>query len=64
MYLVFIQLTVLVLLFTLILESDNNETDEDIHHEECDDDNVNNVVHCHHLSVVMNRAFIFGVGVD
>lgn len=51
-------------MFTLILKGDNNETDEDVHHEECDDNDVDYVIDGHHLSVVMHWTFILRVGVD
>lgn len=39
-YLVLVQLTVLVLLLPLLLKGDDNKTNKDVHHEEGDDDNV------------------------
>lgn len=39
-YLVLVQLTVFVLLLSLLLESDDNKTNKDVHHEEGNDDDV------------------------
>lgn len=44
-YLVLVQLTVLVLLLTLGTEGDDDEAHKNVHHEECDDDNVYNEEH-------------------
>lgn len=41
-YLVFVQLTVFVLLLSLLLEGDNDEPHKYIHHEEGDKDEVDN----------------------
>ena len=46
-HLVLIKAAVLVLLFTFILEGDDNETYEDVHHEEGDNDDVDDVVNSH-----------------
>lgn len=39
-YLIFVQLTVLILLFSLLLEGDDDEAHKYIHHEEGDKDEV------------------------
>ena len=39
-YLILVQLTILELLLSFILEGDNDETNEDIDHEECDDNDI------------------------
>lgn len=44
-YLVLVQFTVLVLLLTLGTEGDDDKAHKDVHHEECDDDNVDNEEH-------------------
>ena len=43
-YLVFIQFAIFKLLLALGLEGNNDETDKDVHHEEGDDNNVNDIV--------------------
>lgn len=63
-YLILIELTIFVLLLTLVLKCDDNETDEDVHHEECDDDDVNDVVSGHYRPKIMNWSMILFVGVD
>lgn len=62
-YLILIKATVLVLLFTLILEGHNNKTYEDIDHEEGNDDDIDDIVNCHHRPVVMYWSHILCVGV-
>ena len=42
-YLIFIQLTVLVFLFSLVLEGNDDKTYEDVHHEESNDDDEDEV---------------------
>ena len=46
-HLVLVKAAVLVLLFTLILERNDNKTYEDVDHEEGNDDDVDDVVDCH-----------------
>ncbi len=58
-YLIFVQFTVRKLLFTFILESNNDETDENVDHEEGDDDNVYHVEDCDEWSVVKKRPVVF-----
>ena len=55
-HLVFVQLAVLIFLFTLVLESDNNEADEDVHHKEGDDNDVDEIKESHALSRVISRT--------
>ena len=62
-YLVFIQLAVFIFLFTLILEGDDNKTYEDVHHEEGNDNNVDEEEDGHGLPMVVDRADIFCVRV-
>ena len=52
----FILLTVFVLLLSLGLEGDDDETDEDVDHEECDHDDVDEVEDGNHWSVVVYRS--------
>ena len=44
-HLVLVQLTVLVLLLALGTEGDDDEAHKDVHHEECNDDDVDNEEH-------------------
>ena len=60
-YLIFIQFAVLILLFTFILKSDNDETDEDVDHEEGDDDDVDEVIAGYERSEVVHRPLVFFV---
>jgi len=46
------------------LEGDDDETDEDVDHEECDDDDVDEVEDGHQGAVVVDRADVLCVGVD
>lgn len=62
--LIFIELAVFVLLLSFVLEGDDNETDEDVHHEERDDDDVNDVVGGHYRPKVMDWSMILFIGVD
>ncbi len=64
MNLIFIQFAVSVLLFSLVLKGDNNETDEDVDHKERDDNDVNKVEASNHRSVIMHGTHILGVRVD
>jgi len=63
-YLIFIELAVFVLLLALVLEGDNNETDEDVHHEERDDNDIDDIVGSDYRSKIMNWSMIFLVRVD
>ena len=62
--LILVQLAVLVLLFALLLECDDDKTDENVDHEERDDDDVNEVEDGDRLSVVVYRAQTLAVRVD
>lgn len=44
-HLILVQLTVLVLLLALGTESDDDKAYKDVHHEECNDDDVDNEEH-------------------
>jgi len=63
-HLVLIELAVLVLLLALVLEGDDDEADEDVHHEEGDDDDVDKEEYGDALSVVVNRTYVLLVRVD
>lgn len=60
-HLVLVQLTVLVLLLALFLESDNDEAHEDVHHEEGDEDDVNDEEDGNVHTVVEDGAHVFFV---
>lgn len=62
--LVLVQVAVLVLLLALVLERNNNETYEDVHHEERDYNNVDDVVGGHDRPEVVDGAAILLVRVD
>jgi hypothetical protein len=53
-YLIFVEFAVLVFLLTLLLECNDDEADEDIHHKECNDDDIYEVKYCNFHSVVVN----------
>lgn len=63
-YLIFVKAAVLVLLFTLILEGNDNKTYEDVDHEESNNDDVDDVVNRHHGSVIMYWPLVLCVGVN
>ncbi len=63
-YLVFVQLAVFVLLLSLFLEGDNNEAHKDVHHEEGDEDEVNDEEDGNLNAVVVNWANVFQIRVD
>ncbi len=63
-YLVLVQLTVFVLLLSLLLECHNDETYEYVHHEEGDDDDVDDEEYRDDHTVVVDWANILCMGVD
>jgi len=63
-HLILIELAVFVLLFALVLKGDNDETDEDVHHEERDYDDVDDVVGGYYRPKVTNWSVILFIGVD
>lgn len=62
-YLVLIQLTVFIFLLSLLLECDNDETDEDVHHEEGNDDDVDDEEDGDDHAVIVDRPDIFSMRV-
>jgi len=54
--LILVELTVLVLLFALLLECDDDKADKNVDHEERDDDDVNEVEDGDILAVVVYRS--------
>ena len=63
-YLILIELTIFVLLLTLVLKCDDNETDEDVHHEEGDHDDVDDIEDRDDGPVVDGRSQILGARID
>jgi len=64
MNLVLVELAVLVLLLSFLLERYDDETDEDVDHEERDDDDVNKVENSDSWAVVGLGTTILSVRVD
>lgn len=62
--LILVKVAVLIFLFALVLERDNNETDKDVHHEERNDDDVNDIVSGNDWPEIVNRTVIFRIGVN
>lgn len=46
------------------MERDNDETNEDVDHEECNDDDVYDVIGSDNWSEIVNWAVILRIGVD
>ena len=63
-YLILVQFAVLVGGLSLVLEGDDNETDEDVHHEEGDDDDVDEIEDGHDGPKAVDRTHVLSVGVD
>ena len=63
-YLIFVKLTVLEGCFALGLEGHDDEADEDVHHEEGDDDDVDEVEKRDIGTIVVNWTMVDFVGVD
>lgn len=51
-------------MFTFVLKCDNNETYEDVDHEEGNDDNVDNIVNCDDGPKIVNRPVVFCVRIN
>ena len=63
-YLIFVELAVFVGGLSLVLECDDNETDEDVDHEEGDDDDVDEVKDCDNWTVVVKGTAVLLVRID
>ena len=63
-HLVFIQLTILVFLLSLILEGDDDKTHEDVNHEEGNDNDEDEIEDGHSWPIVLDWTFAFCVRVD
>ena len=57
-YLVFVQLTVLVLLLALTLKRDDHKTHKDVHHEEGNDDDKHKIEDGHQGAIAMYRTLV------
>ena len=57
-HLIFIKLAILVCRLSFVLEGDDNETDEDVDHEEGDDNDVDEVKDGHDGAVVVQWAVV------
>ncbi len=56
-YLILVKLAVLVFLLSLVLEGDDDKTDEDVDHEECDDDDVDEEEDGDGWTMVVDRTY-------
>ena len=63
-HLILVELAVLVGGLSLVLEGDDDETDEDVDHEEGEDDDVDDVEDGHVRTVVVHGTHVLGVRVD
>ena len=62
-YLVLVQLTVLILSLSLFLEGDDDKAHKDVHHEESDEDDIDDEEDGHLHAVVVDGAGVLLVGV-
>lgn len=62
-YLIFVQFTVFVFLFSFVLKCDDNETNKYVHHEECNNNNIDDVVCCNNWPEVVDGSPVFCIGV-
>lgn len=63
-YLVFVQLTVFVLSFTLLLESYNDETYKDVHHEKGNENEIDYEEDGNAHAIVVYGAHVFRMGIN
>lgn len=64
-YLILIQVTIFEFFFVIItLKGDNDKTNEDVHHEEGDDDDVDHEVESHMNSIVSDWSMVDSCRVD
>lgn len=63
-YLIFIQFTILVLLFSFILKSNDDKTNKDVHHKESDNDDKDKVENGDKRLVVINGSVVLLVGIN
>ena len=63
-YLIFVKLAIFVRWLSLLLEGNDNETDEDVDHEESNDNDVNEIENGNNGSEIVYGAIIFSIGVN
>ena len=63
-YLIFVKLAVFVGRLSLLLEGNNDKTDEDVHHEEGDDNDVYEIKHSNYGPEVMDGSNVLSIGID
>lgn len=62
--LILVQFTILVLLFALILEGDDDEAHENVDHEEGNHNDVDYVEHGHEGTIVVDGPYVQGVRIN
>jgi len=62
--LIFVQLTVLVFLFSLFLKGNNDKTNKYVHHKESNNDDVDDEKNGDLHSVVVHRSYILAIGIN
>lgn len=62
--LVLVQLTVFVLLFSLLSKSDDDKTHKDVHHEECNDDDIDDEEDGDLHPIVVDRTRILPISIN
>lgn len=60
-YLIFVQFTVLVFLFSLFLECNNDKTNKYVHHEESNNDDINDEENGDLHSVIVDWANVLSI---
>ena len=63
-YLIFVKLAVFIGRLSLLLEGNDDKTDEDVHHEESDDNDVDEIKDSHDRPEVMDGSNVFCIGID
>lgn len=57
--LIFIQFTILILLFTLVLKGHDHKTHKYVHHKKCNDNNIDNIKYRDYWPIIDRRSLIF-----
>ena len=63
-HLILVEFTVLVGRLSLVLEGDDDETDEDVDHEEGNDNDVNEIKDSNDGTEVVDGSNVFSIGID
>ena len=63
-YLIFVKLAVFVSRLSLLLEGNDDKTDEDIDHKEGNNDDIDEIKDSHNGSVVVDGSHVFSIGVN